>query len=189
MVKGKMNSIIEKAKLLASIWHMGQVRKYTGEPYINHCKEVAEILKEYHASKEQIAAGWLHDTIEDTALLLDDLRQLDTHVASLVAEVTHITKPEDAKRNIRKRIERDRLALVSGEAQTIKYADIISNTSSIAERDPEFAKIYLAEVKDLLSVMKYGYSKLRERAKEVVQQAEDAVKKEASCKLKQSKKK
>jgi (p)ppGpp synthase/HD superfamily hydrolase len=182
-----MESIVEKAKVLASLWHTGQVRKYTGEPYINHCKEVAEILKEYHASEDQIAAGWLHDTLEDTELLLDDLIQLDPHVASLVAQLTHITKPEDAKRSIRKRIERDRLEFVSGEAQTIKYADIISNTASIAERDPKFAKIYLVEAKALLRVMKYGYSKLRERAKEVVHQAEDAVKKEASCNTKQSK--
>ena len=54
-------NLVEKAKLFATKAHEGQVRKYTGEPYIIHPIEVSEIVERYNGSKEMIAAALLHD--------------------------------------------------------------------------------------------------------------------------------
>ena len=54
--------------------HEGQKRA-SGEPYINHCVAVAAILAEMHVPPEVIAAGLLHDTVEDTKLSLERYSQ------------------------------------------------------------------------------------------------------------------
>jgi hypothetical protein len=48
------------------------------------------------------------------------------------------------------------LAVASPEAQTIKLADLIDNTSSIVERDPDFARVYLYEQAELMKVLTKG---------------------------------
>ena len=64
----------------------------------------------------------------------------------------------------RKRLERERMALISGAAQTIKCADLISNTASIARYDPGFARVYLVEKEKLLDMMLDADRRLRGRA-------------------------
>ena len=61
-------------------------------------------------------------------------------------------------------MDRDKLAGVSAEAQTIKYADLISNGKDIMQNDPKFAKVYMKEKADLLRVMTKGDSRLRSAA-------------------------
>ena len=64
----------------------------------------------------------------------------------------------------RKKREADRLAQAPWEVQTIKYCDLCSNTNSIVQHDPNFAKTYLAEKQYLLSVMNGGIDALYMRA-------------------------
>lgn len=52
---------------------IGQVRKYTGEPYINHPAAVAELVSSVPHTPEMLAAAWLHDTVEDTPITLLDI--------------------------------------------------------------------------------------------------------------------
>jgi hypothetical protein len=61
-------NIVKKAALFAERAHQGQLRKYTGEPYIVHCQSVAMLilLEAINPSSEQLAAAILHDTLEDT---------------------------------------------------------------------------------------------------------------------------
>ena len=68
----------------------------------------------------------------------------------------------------RKKKETERLEKVSPEAQTIKYADLMDNTSEIVQQDPDFAKRYLEEARKVLRRLKKGNSILRERAIEHV---------------------
>ena len=82
-------------------------------------------------------------------------------IAKLVVELTDISKPEDGNRANRKAMDRDKLASASAEAQTIKYADLISNGKDIMQNDPKFAKVYMKEKADLLRVMTKGDSRLR----------------------------
>ena len=62
--------IVYKAQVFATAAHYAvkQTRKYTGEPYIVHPAEVVAILYKYGTTEEQAAAGWLHDTVEDTGV-------------------------------------------------------------------------------------------------------------------------
>ncbi len=71
--------------------HTGQ-KRMSGEPYITHCVAVAIILAEMHVQPVVVAAGLLHDTVEDTAVTLEDIRRnFGDEVANLVDGVTKLT--------------------------------------------------------------------------------------------------
>jgi GTP pyrophosphokinase len=77
---------------MAETAHMGQNR-VSGEPYINHCVAVASILAELRVPVDVVVAGLLHDTVEDTAVTLDDIRNdFGDDVAKLVNGVTKLTQ-------------------------------------------------------------------------------------------------
>ena len=84
--------LIKRAYRLAEIAHEGQFRA-SSEAYITHCVAVAEILaKEMCAPPPVIAAGLLHDTVEDTAITLDDLKnEFGDEIMQLVDAVTKLT--------------------------------------------------------------------------------------------------
>jgi (p)ppGpp synthase/HD superfamily hydrolase len=154
-------SIVQEAKTFATIAHGSilQCRKYTGEPYITHPEAVVGLLQKYvtNASEEMLAAAWLHDVVEDTPVTLNEVRErFGNHIATLVENVTDVSRPEDGNRKTRKAIDRVHLSEALPEAKTIKLADIIHNTQSIVEHAPEFAKIYLEEKRLLLEVLKEG---------------------------------
>ena len=157
--------IIAKAEQFAQEAHKDHKRKYTGEPYYVHLDEVRNIVKQAGGSVNQQCAALLHDTVEDTSVTPADVtREFGPQIAKLVVELTDVSKPEDGNRKVRKGIDRDKLAGVSAEAQTVKYADLISNGRDIGKNDPKFAKVYHAEKADLLRVMKNGKASLRKEA-------------------------
>ena len=157
--------IIKKAEQFAQEAHKDHKRKYTGEPYYVHLDEVRNIVKKAGGTVEQQAAALLHDTVEDTSVTpVDVTREFGPKIAKLVVELTDVSKPEDGNRKTRKAIDRDKLAGVSAEAQTVKYADLISNGRDIGKNDPKFAKVYHAEKADLLRVMTKGNQNLRKQA-------------------------
>ena len=83
-------SLVEKAYRVAYNAHEGQVRK-SGEPYIIHPLCVAIILAELELDKETIAAGLLHDVLEDTVMTEDEMReQFGDDVVLLVDGVTKL---------------------------------------------------------------------------------------------------
>lgn len=91
-IKTKDKDLIERAYRKAEIAHAGQMRK-SGEPYFTHCVAVATILAEMKLDAEAIAAGLLHDVLEDTAVTYDELREeFGSAVARLVDAVTKIAK-------------------------------------------------------------------------------------------------
>jgi len=84
--------LIRRAYRIAEQAHEGQKRA-SGDPYINHGLAVAAILAEYSMPADVIAAGLLHDTIEDTAVTYTDLkRDFGESVANLVQGVTKLTE-------------------------------------------------------------------------------------------------
>jgi (p)ppGpp synthase/HD superfamily hydrolase len=104
-----------------------------------------------------VAAAWLHDVVEDTGVTIETIRaEFGTEVAELVGWLTDVSKPEDGNRATRKAVDRAHTAEAPAEAQTIKLADLISNSKSIMEHDPAFAKTYLEEKRLLLAVMTKG---------------------------------
>lgn len=83
--------LIKRAYRVAEEAHRGQERA-SGEPYISHCLAVASILADMYVPPQVIAAGLLHDTVEDTDITLDDLRKdFGDDVANLVDAVTKLT--------------------------------------------------------------------------------------------------
>lgn len=157
--------VIQKAEKFAQEAHKDHQRKYTGDPYYVHLDEVRNIVKQAGGTVEQQAAALLHDTVEDTSVTPADVtREFGPKIAKLVVELTDVSKPEDGNRKTRKAIDRDKLSGVSAEAQTVKYADLISNGRDIGKNDPKFAKVYHAEKADLLRVMTKGNQNLRKQA-------------------------
>lgn len=78
-------NIIDKALEVAAVAHRNQVRKGTNIPYISHPCAVAIMLARAGCTEHVIAAGILHDTVEDTPLSLDDIRQqFGDEVAAIV---------------------------------------------------------------------------------------------------------
>lgn len=154
---------LERAEVLSSLWHQGQVRKYTGEPYAIHPLEVQEILKEYEAEIDVQIAALLHDVVEDVTMDDGELIGLffGDHIRHLVLEVTDVSHPEDGNRSVRKAIDREHLSKASSAGKMIKLADLISNTLSIVEHDPNFAKKkYLPEKALLLGVLRDSHEGL-----------------------------
>lgn len=84
--------LILRAYQVAENAHRGQKRA-SGDPYMTHCIAVATILAEMHAPPDVIAAGLLHDTVEDTAITLHDIkRDFGEEIARLVDGVTKLTQ-------------------------------------------------------------------------------------------------
>lgn len=158
-----------KAETFAEEAHRDQKRKYTGEPYAVHLREVARLCAEVGCRDEVIAAAWLHDCREDQGVTDEGLRALfGADVALLVDEVTDRSRPQDGNREARKRIDREWSARASPEGKTIKLADIISNGRDIAKHDPKFAKVYLREMNLLLPMLIEGDVTLYAAARRIV---------------------
>jgi guanosine-3',5'-bis(diphosphate) 3'-pyrophosphohydrolase len=129
--------LVSEAAEFAARQHTGMQRKGRGnEPYINHLAEVASILAEVTdgADAELVAAGWLHDTVEDTGTMRDELAQkFGERVAALVEEVTDDMSVPQAQR--RQKQVADALHK-SPDAKLIKIADKISNVRARIHSDP-----------------------------------------------------
>ena len=148
MDKKKDSERVQLAVEVATKAHEGQFRK-TGEPYIIHPLAVKKILEEWGMDEDTIIAGILHDTVEDTNLSLDDIRQLfgDT-VAFLVDGVTKLSTARNGMRDIDTYLPetRDnflRLMIALGDdirVLIIKLADRLHNIRTLSALPPEKQK-------------------------------------------------
>lgn len=149
------NKLIVKALQFAIVAHGDQKRKYTGLPYVTHCIEVAQTVVLHGGTTEQVAAALLHDTVEDTDVTIKQIHdEFGFEIGTLVGWLTDVSLPEDGNRAARKALDRAHTLAAPHDAQFVKLADLISNTTSIVDHDPNFAKVYLAEKKAILDGMK-----------------------------------
>jgi (p)ppGpp synthase/HD superfamily hydrolase len=138
----------------ASIDHR---RKYTSEPYIVHPVAVAELVKSVPHTPEMVAAALLHDVVEDTPVTIEQIAaEFGPIVAELVDWLTDVSRPSDGNRAVRKNIDLQHTAKAPPAAKTIKLADLVDNTLTIAKRDPDFWRVYRKEKLALLEVLKEG---------------------------------
>jgi (p)ppGpp synthase/HD superfamily hydrolase len=164
-------TMIVRARVFATAAHaaVGQVRKYTGEPYIVHPAEVAKIVTDAGGTEAMICAAWLHDTVEDTGVTIETIRaEFGVEVAELVGWLTDVSRPEHGNRAHRKALDRAHSAAAPAEAQTVKLADLIANTRSIMEHDVAFARTYLEEKRLMLEVMTKGDPTLMAEARKYI---------------------
>jgi (p)ppGpp synthase/HD superfamily hydrolase len=169
-----MTDLIAHARLFATAAHaaVGQLRKYTDEPYIVHPVEVMEIVRSVPHDDGMLAAALLHDVLEDTAVTANLLTaEFGEDVASLVQQVTDVSRPEDGNRRVRKELDRQHIARASARAKTVKLADLISNSGTIVEYDPGFARVYMKEKEALLAVLHEGDAALHARARAILDRA------------------
>lgn len=171
------SDLVKRALAFANDAHtsINHVRKYTGEPYINHPIEVMGIVKTAaHYTDEMLAAALLHDTVEDTPVTQDDIdREFGPMVGQLVLELTD--QCHEGNRATRKAAEAARLGTISPEGQTVKLADLISNSRSIVAHDRGFAFIYLREKVRILDAMQNGDPGLYAEARRLVADAQTTI--------------
>lgn len=167
-------NIVQKADQFAERAHsdVNQVRKYTGEPYINHPREVRAILKKYASgpiSPEQEAAALLHDVVEDTNVTIGEIKEeFGNEVATLVGWLTDVSKPDDGNRRTRKNMDLQHTASAPPAAKSVKLADLCSNSQNIVQHDQNFARVYLREKAALMQVLKQGDAGLYAEAERVL---------------------
>lgn len=175
-------SNIDSAIAFAATAHAGQTRKWSRLPYIVHPIHVLQILLDNatdEVTEEMMMAAVLHDVVEDTIVTHAQIeRRFGVHVAALVSELTdEFTKDkyQSLNRAMRKDMERERLSRISKQGQSIKYADLISNTMDIVAKEPGFAHSYLREKAALMDVMQGGDPGLFQKAWNVMVAGQQAL--------------
>ena len=144
--------LIQKAYVFAAAAHVGQTR-LSGEPYLSHPLAVAHRLAEMGFDEATVAAGLLHDTVEDTKATIEEIdEQFGEEVADIVDGVTKISlipfenKEEAQAENIRKMIlamSHDMRVLV------VKLADRAHNMSTLDFQKPHKQKRIAQETMDI----------------------------------------
>jgi len=162
-----------KAMTFAMERHKGHVRKYTGNPYADHLAEVAGIVSTVNCSPVTISTAWLHDCVEDVGVTGKEIYQ--TFGNEVWLGVMALSDMEQGNRAERKKASRLRLGKQNGWIQSIKVADLISNTSSIVAHDPKFAAVYLEEKALLLECLVNADRGLLQLAHNILNEARKVI--------------
>jgi GTP pyrophosphokinase len=144
--------LVEKAYVYSAKAHQGQIR-LSGEPYLSHPLEVAYILGRMKMDVVCIAAGLLHDTLEDTDSALDDVARIfGEETANIVDGVTKISKMRFSSRkhrqaeNVRKMI----LAMSTDiRVILVKLADRLHNMRTLGFQPKEKQMLIAGETLDI----------------------------------------
>lgn len=125
-------SIFDKAVKFAVEAHKGTERRGKGYPYIIHPMEAASIVATITNDQEMLAAAILHDTVEDTDVTVDQLReQFGERVAQLVKNETAPIS-DDAPWRVRKEAQIAQLKSASYDSKVVAIGDKLSNLRAIA---------------------------------------------------------
>jgi guanosine-3',5'-bis(diphosphate) 3'-pyrophosphohydrolase len=158
--------LVRRAHSFAENAHKDQKRS-SGDPYIIHPTEVAQILADMRLDLSSICAAFLHDTVEDTEVKLEDVeREFNKDVAVLVDGVTKLNKmtfrttEEKQAENFRKM-----LIAMSKDIRVIlvKLADRLSNMRSLQFLPPHKQKSIAQETLDIYAPIanRLGMSKIK----------------------------
>jgi GTP pyrophosphokinase len=125
---------LKKAYVFAARAHKGQVRR-SGEPYLSHPLEVARLLSEMKLDCTTLAAGLLHDVLEDTDVTSEDLkRDFGKEVADLVDGVTKISRVQESSPETRQAESIRKIILAMTDDLRvifIKLADRVHNLQTL----------------------------------------------------------
>src|ERR1700719_1421915 len=158
--------LIRKAYEFSQKHHAGQSRA-SGQPYLVHPLEVALVLAEMKMDPVSVAAGLLHDSVEDTSITIVDIRkEFGEQVAHIVEGVTKIsaidfaTREEQQAENLRKMM----LAMVDDiRVVLIKLADRLHNMRTLEHLPPDRQQKIARETLDIYAPIAHrlGMGKIR----------------------------
>ncbi len=158
--------LLRKAYVFSAREHGGQIRQ-SGEPYLSHPLQVANILAEMKLDVACVSVGLLHDVVEDTLTTLDAIREyFGENIAHLVDGVTKISqikfssRQEKQAENFRKLL----LAMVDDiRVILVKLADRLHNLRTLQYLSPEKRKMIARETLDVYVPIarRLGMAKLR----------------------------
>ena len=133
-----MSKLVEDARFFAAQAHDGQVRENKArQPYMVHPEEVAQLVIESGGSDEEIAAAFLHDSVEDTPTTFADI--IERFGATVGAIVEGLTDPPEFNGLpvlMRKTRQAERIRHKSNSVKRVKIADQTSNVRAIAVDPP-----------------------------------------------------
>lgn len=167
--KNRPNSdveLIRRAYLFSAMHHRGQKRA-SGEPYLVHPLEVADLLAEMRLDEKSVSTGLLHDVVEDTLVDLDTLRTyFGDEITGLVdgltkiAHISNLSKEKQQAENVRKMV----LAMITDvRVVLIKLADRLHNMRTMQFLKPEKRARISQETLDIYAPIAHrlGMGKLR----------------------------
>jgi GTP pyrophosphokinase len=157
--------VVARAYKVAEKAHAGQ-KRLSGEKYIQHCLTVADILADLGAPAAVLAAGLLHDTVEDTSVSLDDIRRdFGRETAALVDGVTKLTelprvsraagraKPDTQRIELAKETLRKTFLAMGDDVRVvvIKLADRLHNMRTLSHLPEEKRKRIAEETLEIFA--------------------------------------
>lgn len=135
-------SLLDEAILFATETHKGQVRRFSNSPYILHPLEVASIISTMTNNQEVMAAGCLHDTIEDCGIQSDEIRErFGDRVCELVLSETESEKGTNASDTWKRRKECSLAVLKNTSDRDIKILWLADKLSNIRSFYREYEKL------------------------------------------------
>eukprot|EP00897_Mesotaenium_endlicherianum_P007448 jgi/Mesen1/6731/ME000344S06006 len=151
--------LVKKAFSVAAAAHQGQIRK-DGSPYISHCVGTALILAEVFQDNELVAAGLLHDTLDDSAMTEERLvESIGKDVANLVVGVSKVSNVSQLARDYHiaySHVNADKLSdmvIAMGDVRVVlvKLADRIHNLRTLAALSPAKQRGLAQETRDVFA--------------------------------------
>ena len=158
--------LIRRAYLFSAMHHRGQKRA-SGEPYLIHPLEVADILADMRLDETSVSTGLLHDVVEDTLVDLDTIREyFGEEITRLVdgltkiAHINNLSREKQQAENVRKMV----LAMITDvRVVLIKLADRLHNMRTMGFLKPEKRARISQETLDIYAPIAHrlGMGKLR----------------------------
>ncbi|MGB7923930.1 MAG: bifunctional (p)ppGpp synthetase/guanosine-3',5'-bis(diphosphate) 3'-pyrophosphohydrolase [Pyrinomonadaceae bacterium] len=158
--------MLRRAYIFSAREHKGQMRA-SGEPYLVHPLEVANILADMRLDEVSVSTGLLHDVVEDTLVDLETIRKYFGDEVTLlvdgltkIAHISNVSKEEQEAENVRKML----LAMVNDvRVVLVKLADRLHNMRTLQHLRPEKRKRIAQETMDIYAPIAHrlGMGKLR----------------------------
>ncbi|MDC0335608.1 bifunctional (p)ppGpp synthetase/guanosine-3',5'-bis(diphosphate) 3'-pyrophosphohydrolase [Pseudodesulfovibrio sp.] len=144
--------LIQRAYIYSAQAHDGVVRR-SGEPYISHPMNVASLLADMQLDEATVAAGLLHDTVEDTDTTVDDIHELfGSDVADIVDGVTKISQMDFESKAVQQAENIRKLILAMAEdirVLMVKLADRLHNMRTLEFMKPVKQQLIARETQDI----------------------------------------
>ncbi|MBC18575.1 GTP pyrophosphokinase [Pseudodesulfovibrio profundus] len=144
--------LIQRAYVFSAQAHDGVVRR-SGEPYISHPMNVAYLLADMQLDEATVAAGLLHDTVEDTDTTVDEIEEMfGSDVADIVDGVTKISQMDFESKAVQQAENIRKLILAMAEdirVLMVKLADRLHNMRTLEFMKPVKQRLIAQETQDI----------------------------------------